>query len=62
MKVFYAISQDVLDCDPACVTHHLLAGCFNNSGARYRCRIKRDVEALKFRRQCKHCNNSCSGK
>jgi len=56
MKILYAISQEILDCDPACVTHHLLAGCFNNSGNRHHCRIKNDVDALKFRRKCYQCN------
>lgn len=53
MRVLYAISQEILNCDPVCVTHHLLTGCFNNSGGRNHCRIKGDVEALKLRRKCR---------
>lgn len=48
MKLLYATSQDILNCDPMCVKHHLLAGCFNNSCSRNYCSIKQDVEALKF--------------
>lgn len=52
MKIVSALAQEILNCDPACVTHQLLAGCFNNTGGRNNCRIKRDVAAIKFRRQC----------
>jgi len=57
MRILYAISQEILDCDPACVTHHLLADCFNNSNVRHRCRIRRDIESLKFRRKCIRCKD-----
>ncbi len=60
MKPLYAISQDILNCDPRCVKHHLLPGCFNNRCGRNDCRIKRDVDALKFKQNCKCYKNKAA--
>ncbi len=54
MKLLYAISQDILNCDPTCVKHHLLASCFNNSCGNNYCRVKRDVDALKRQRKTRN--------